>query len=115
MSRRKGEAKLTPAQWHWAVGIPMERAINGGSHWFDAWVQQCCTPLARLAKVTGIDRDRLHGIRYQGDPTGGEIALLARAWHCRPDDVIASIDTWSALQKGPTCSASQEATSGASA
>ncbi len=106
MSRRKGEAKLTPAQWRWAVGIPMERAVASGSHWFDAWMGQCCTPLARLEKLTGITRDRLFAIRYAGDVTPAELDALAAAWHCRPADIAASIDLWSAQQIGPTCSAS---------
>ena len=102
--RRKGEQKLPRAVYRWEPGGAIVGCIARGSHWFDAWLGQCCTPLDRLEKLSGLSRARLDAIRYDIDAEPADIAALARAWRTDSEDVAASIAAWRAKQNGPTCS-----------
>lgn len=92
MNRRKGEQRLPKMLVQWSDHHPVAQAIGSGDYWFDAWVNQQCTPLGRLAGITGIPILRLLAIARKDAVTQTEIEALARAWCVSASDLLKSID-----------------------
>ena len=78
--RRKGERPVPKRLLHITPSSPVMRMIATGDSWFNAWTFQQSTPLARLARTTGLDVARLHAIQRGDRISRAEIDALARAW-----------------------------------
>ena len=91
MSRRKGEQPVPQRLQRWSDDHPVARAMRDGDRWFYAWLAQMATPLAKLAKRTGMPVNRLIAID-QGDALSRtELGALARAWSVSAGDLETSI------------------------
>lgn len=89
--RRKGEKPLPVRLDAWTADHPVANSIADGSDWFDAWLMQRATPIARLAKQTGISGTRLLTIAAGDQVSQAEVDALARAWSISSADLIASM------------------------
>ena len=78
---------------HYSDRHPVAHMIATGSYWVSAWLAQKSTPLAALARTTGIPIARLSTISTKGtEVSRAEIDALARAWSVSSEDLIRSID-----------------------
>ncbi len=89
MTRRKGERPVAVTLDTWSPAHPVADAIGSGTYWFDAWVMQKATPIARLAKQTGISATRLLTISAGDRVSQAEVD--ARAWCISARDLVASL------------------------
>ena len=65
--------------------------IREGDGWFYAWLYQRATPLAKLARQTGISVPRLMTINKGDRVSRAEVDALACAWSISSGDLIASM------------------------
>ena len=91
MSRRKGEKRLAKPLMTITPETAVVRSIVGGTPWFHAWMVQECTPLASLARKTGIPLARIEALEHGGRVSGAEVDALARAWCVSSADLISTM------------------------
>lgn len=91
MTRRKGERPIARPLDRWSDDHPVARTIRDGDKWFYAWLRQRATPMAKLARQTGISLPRLMTIDSGGQVSRAEVDALARAWDISSGDLIASM------------------------
>lgn len=91
MSRRKFERPILKELEVWSAKHPVARSIASGSHWFEAWLGQKCTPYQVIARKAGISPERSYAIGRNAPITLAEVKALAALWHIEPDDLIASM------------------------
>lgn len=89
--RRKGEQKLKRHWPEWGATHPVHNAIKRGSHWFNAWYAQACTPWPVIERKAGIPVARLVAIEGGSEPSTTEIEALAALWSCPVEHIQASI------------------------
>ncbi len=88
--RRKGERKLT-RQWPAYAVATVQRAINEGDGWFDAWARQAATTYPVMARKAGIPFDRLLEISRGAPITRDELGALCRLWNVEPEKVVSTM------------------------
>lgn len=89
--RRKGERPVARPLLDITPSSPVMRMIADGDHWFTAWTMQQATPLAQLARTTGIPAARLHTIQQGDRVSRAEIDALARAWSASAEGLIGTL------------------------
>lgn len=89
--RRKGERPVPRRLLDITPSSPVVRMIADGDHWFAAWAIQQATPLARLARTTGIPAPRLHTIQHGDHVSRAEVDALARAWSVSAEGLIGTL------------------------
>lgn len=89
--RRKGKKPVTRTQLAITPSSPVMRVIADGDTWFNAWTFQQCTPLARLARTTGLPMGRLCAIEQGDRISRAEIDALARAWCVSAEGLIGTL------------------------
>lgn len=92
MSRRKGERPVVHEPIVWSETCGIARSIRTGDRWYQAWSVQQCLSEDRVARRTGISRERLRALWYDGSPTPGEVEALAVPFRTDPASLQASID-----------------------
>lgn len=91
MSRRKGEKRVLKPLQAITPASPVVSSIADGVGWFHAWMVQECTPLATLARVTGIPIARIEALSHGGRVSRAEVDALARAWCVSSADLIGTM------------------------
>lgn len=89
--RRKGERPILRRLLDITPSSPVMRMIASGDHWFAAWMMQQVTPLAELARTTGLAAARLHAIDQGDCVSRAEIDALARAWSVSAEGLIGTL------------------------
>ena len=89
--RRKGEKPVPRTLLAITPSSPVMRMIADGDTWFNAWTFQQSTPLARLARMTGLTVARLYAIEHGDRVSRTEIDALARAWSVSADGLIGTL------------------------
>ncbi len=89
--RRKGERPVPRRLLDVTPSSPVMRMIAEGDHWFNAWMFQQATALARLARTTGIAVARLHAMQQGDRVSRAEIDALARAWSVSAEGLIRTL------------------------
>lgn len=93
MVYRKGERPVEKQVVDYSPDHPVASGIAGGDHWLDAWLGQMCTPWDMITRKTGISKERINALTYDGAaPTDDEVAKLAALWWTTPEGLRRSID-----------------------
>ncbi|SCW61327.1 hypothetical protein SAMN02927924_01656 [Sphingobium faniae] len=100
--RHKGERPIDRSQSYMPYGPdhPVALAIATGSRWFDAWHHQSGLPYVKLARLSGIEMDRLFHLSYGYPVRHSELLALAAAYGVQPSDIIASLPDLELLIRG---------------
>jgi hypothetical protein len=75
--RRKGEKPVVCEPLIWSETGTIAASIKTGDRWLYAWMMQQCVPMQKLARLSGINGDRLEELWSGADPTDEELEALA--------------------------------------